>query len=594
MRKLAVQLLVGSLAVGACRDRAEPQPPVDRSAFATPAPAPAAPELSKIRRIAERDGRLVREIFERLEGASRAKDAASARLAYLELRRAWRRLLPLAAMLTYAGTLEPESDEADEVPEDLGLRPIAGALATDPPKWEVLAQSLHRTGPASKLAPNEPRTISLSLPKLAHSLTQAVFHWGVLLDGSGAESSEESRIDAIDGGRALLEYTDEVRALTGGSKRLSNAVARFDAWLAAREKEGRIAEKLDGLMASGELGAALRLEFAQKGAVVLPAFAPRRPTEAALFAEPVSPATFPRLPGAAPDERQAALGKRLFGDARLSKDRTLSCASCHRESAALSSGPTRPRRFDGKSVVRDVPTLFNVAYEPMLFWDGRASTLTRQTELAVEQDMGGDWAVIVDRLRDDAEVTAALPGGVTKEAITRALAAHQRTLQSDDAPFDRYVRGDRAALGASELRGFDIFYGEARCSRCHRLPLTSGAAPPRFTKAEVAVIGVPKRPGTRELDPDLGRGGLETQTTGRHAFKVPSLRNLPRTAPYFHNGAFRTLEEVVDFYAAGAGEGLGIAPPNFDPDVRAFALSKADRRALLSFLSRGLNDANAR
>ncbi|MBI3203597.1 MAG: hypothetical protein HYZ29_18810 [Myxococcales bacterium] len=589
MKKLVTHLFVGVLALGACRERTEPQPVVTPPSPNARTPAPISPELAKIQSMATRDGGAVTRAFGELEQAAAAKDAAMAREAYLGLRRAWRRLLPLSALLEYAATLEPESDEADEVPSDLGLSPLAEAALAEPPKWDALGKSLRRTSPAARLAASEPGAITLSLPKLADALSRAVFRWGEMLDGSAAETQDEQRIDVIDGGRALLVYAGEVSALTGEPEPLGRARARFDAWLGEREKSPRVTAKLDGLLASAELGAALRSALAGKGAVVLPPFAPRRPTQKDLFAEPVSVATFPRLPGAAPDESLARLGKRLFSDARLSRNGKLSCASCHRDGAALSSGQTRPKRFDGQSVPRDVPSLMNVAYEPMLFWDGRASSLTRQAEIAIAEDMGGDFEVIVRELSRDPELGKAFPGGVTKDAIGKALEAHQRTLISDDAPFDRYVRGSHEALSPDELRGFDLFYGEARCSRCHRLPLTSGASPPRFTRAEVAAIGVPIRPGARQLDPDLGRGGVVKQDSARHAFKIPTLRNLDRTAPYFHHGGFHTLQQVVDFYVAGAGAGLGIAPTAFDPDARAFTLSPDDRRALLKFLTRSLS-----
>lgn len=590
MKKLAVPLLAGSLAVCACRDRSEPGPVVTAPSATTTVPAQSRPELVKIQQMAEQDGQAVARAFARLEHAATARDAPAAREAYLGLRRAWRRLLPLSSLLEYAATIEPDSDEADEVPADLGLKPLGKAVTAEPPNWDALGSSLRRTSPAARLAPSEPRAIALSLPKLADALSRAVFHWGVMLDGSAADTPDEQRIDVIDGGRALLVYVGEVSALAGGPERLSKAGARFDAWLGANEKSPRITGKLDGLLSSAELGAALRTALAARGATVLPPFAPRRPTQADLFAEPVSVATFPRLPGAAPDGQLAALGKRLFGDVRLSRDRTLSCASCHREGAALSAGRVRPKRFDHKPVARDVPGLLNVAYEPMLLWDGRASTLARQAEIAVTEEMGGDFRAIASELSRDAELAKALPTGLTQDTITKALEAHQRTLISDDSPFDRYVRGDRNALSAAQLRGFDLYYGEARCSRCHRLPLTSGTEAPRFTRAETAAIGVPRRPGVREIDPDPGRGAIERREAERHRFKVPSLRNLPKTAPYFHNGSFRTLDEVVDFYVAGAGEGLGIAPAAFDEDARAFTVTPEERRALLDFLTRGLSE----
>jgi cytochrome c peroxidase len=367
---------------------------------------------------------------------------------------------------------------------------------------------------------------------------------------------------------------------------------KLDVWLDARAKQpgDRLSDKLTGLLLSARLGGAVRELFAQRGAVVPAPFAPLRGAPTSAHATAVSVATFPGLLGPKLDPALVKLGRALFFDKRLSARSTMSCASCHVDQHALASGPARPRSHDGKALAREVPSLINIAYEPMFFWDGRASTLARQVEIAVERDMGGSWDTILERLThpNTKEPEPALFGGLTKEKARAAIAEFERSLVDDSAPFDRYVRGDLAALNAEQLRGFDVFYGAARCSRCHRLPLTSGTAPPRFTTSELSAIFVPTAPKARRLDTDLGRGAITERDRDAHVFKVPTLRNLQRTAPYFHNGAFKTLEQVVDFYAAGSGEGLGVAKETFDPDARAFTLSKSDRAALLAFLRNGL------
>ncbi len=585
-------LVAACLVLSACRAPEERHTPGTASSPKSTAPA----EPDGIRRLAIADAESVAKELERIERAAKARDAREARLAYLELRRAWRRLLPIATLLTHSSTLEPP-DEADEFPADLGLAPLAAALHEEPPAWEALERSLSRTKPASLLAPGEAKTLSLRAHKLADALNRGVFRWGTLLDGSAGESREEARIDALEGGRALVRYSREVAKLAADPAALERATTGFERWLDAREAApaAPLDDKLEGLAKSAELGAELRGLFAARGTVLPPPFAPRHATAREPYAERVSVATFPRLPGAAPDPRRAELGKLVFHDKRLSKNGKLSCASCHREAQGFSAGRERPRRFDGRRLERDVPGLLNIAYEPMFFWDGRASTLARQVEIAVESDMGGSWPEIVTRVAGDAELVRRFrelyPDGPTQASLVDALAELERTLIADDTPFDRYVRGDRKALGPEELAGFDVFFGEARCSRCHRLPLTSGAEPPRFTRAELTAIGVPARPGARTLDADRGRGAVTGRAEHEHAFKVPALRRLSRTAPYFHNGGFGTLEEVVDFYAKGSGQGLGIAPKTFDADARSFELTPERRRALLAFLRRGLDDA---
>ncbi len=550
-------------------------------------------DVSFLRSVAVQDGDALSAAFVRVERAAAAKDRERAWAAYLDLRKAFRRLLPVAELLTYSSTLEPDDDEPDEIPEDLGLRALGDALLHKPTDFGRVSQVLKRTKPAARLAASEARTFSMRRTLVARALSQGVFNWGRLLDGSRSESADEAQIDALSGGHALTRYS-RLLTKTGSSSeslQVKSAARKFDRWLRGRKEEpgDRLGDKLTGLVLSARLGAALRDLFAQQGVIVRAPFAPQRPSSSGKpHAQVVSVATFPRLPGRPLNDKQARVGKKLFQDKRLSAKQSLSCASCHQDRFALSAGPIRPRTFDGKALARDVPGLVNIAYEPMFFWDGRASTLMRQVEIAVENDMGGDWQVISKRLQADdkfvEEMRDAFGDELTVKNIKLALAEHERSLVDDNTPFDRYVRGELGALNAEQLRGFDVFYGRARCSRCHRLPLTSGTSPPRFTKTEISSIGVPTRPNMKQIDPDLGRGGITKGAQHAHAFKVPSLRNLSKTAPYFHNGAFKTLAQVVDFYAAGSGKGLGTAPANFDPDAREFSLTDAERAALLIFL----------
>ncbi|RYE86359.1 MAG: cytochrome C peroxidase, partial [Myxococcales bacterium] len=224
-----------------------------------------------------------------------------------------------------------------------------------------------------------------------------------------------------------------------------------------------------------------------------------------------------------------------------------------------------------------------------LFWDGRASTLGAQIDVAVDRDMGGDWAEVERRLAGDARLTA-LGGGepLTAARVRRAIVAYERTLIDDGSRLDRAVRGE-LTLGPDEVRGLELFVGEARCSRCHRPPLLSGVVPPRFLRAELSSIGVPRRPGERALDADTGRHALTHRDEDRGLFKAPGLRRVGETAPYFHHGGFRTLEQVVDFYVKGGGPGLGLDVPNLDPELRPVELSAAQRSDLLVFLRRTLS-----
>lgn len=152
---------------------------------------------------------------------------------------------------------------------------------------------------------------------------------------------------------------------------------------------------------------------------------------------------------------------------------------------------------------------------------------------------------------------------LTGQAMSIAVAAYVRSLQALNSRFDRAVRGDTAALTAAERRGFNLFMGRAACATCHFPPLFGGTLPPTYLESEPEVIGVPATRGTRgaRVDDDPGVFAIDRAPLHRHAFKTPTVRNVALTAPYMHNGVFRTLEEVVDFYDRGGGNGLGCACP---------------------------------
>jgi cytochrome c peroxidase len=177
-------------------------------------------------------------------------------------------------------------------------------------------------------------------------------------------------------------------------------------------------------------------------------------------------------------------------------------------------------------------------------------------------------------------------------SLGRALAPFQaHEFVPADAPIDRYARGDESALSPDARAGLDVFAGRGRCARCHVPPFFGGSRPRDFTVPIFAVLGVPTKPRGTTIDPDLGRGSVTHRDVDAFAFKTPTVRNVLRTAPYFHHGAFRTLEQVVDFYDLGGGRGLRLSVPNQDPDVRKLDLSPREKAVLLEFLRVGLLDA---
>ncbi len=281
------------------------------------------------------------------------------------------------------------------------------------------------------------------------------------------------------------------------------------------------------------------------------------------------------------DPGEAELGWLLFYDPVLSGDNTMSCATCHHPDLGFSDGQQVALGHDGTQLRRNAPSLWNVAYSTSLFWDGRAASLEEQmlVPLTSPDEMGADPDTLVAELRSIPEYHerfTAVYGGdqpIVIENVVSAIAAFERTLISSNSPFDRFAAGDFNALTPPQRRGFDVFRSaQTRCFECH--------AWPTFTHNTFHVLGVP------DLDPaqpDLGRAEFVNAPDGERAFRAPGLRNVALSAPYFHNGRFATLEEVVDFYADGGGPAFGLVL-DVDEKIRGFELTPQQESDLIAFL----------
>ena len=247
----------------------------------------------------------------------------------------------------------------------------------------------------------------------------------------------------------------------------------------------------------------------------------------------------PRLPPA-----KVALGRSLFHDVRLSRDNTIACASCHDLATAGHDG----RRFSvgvaGAVGSVNAPTVFNAALNVAQFWDGRAGTLEEQAAGPVHNplEMASDWATVIAKLNADAvlvgEFRRIYGAGPSAERIVDAIATFERTLLTEDAPFDRYLRGDVDALDIRAKAGLRLFR-EVGCASCHQGANIGGNMFQRFGVISPPPADPADQPG------NLGRFNVTGRDEDRHVFKVPSLRNVALTAPYFHNGSAATLEEAV-------------------------------------------------
>jgi cytochrome c peroxidase len=175
--------------------------------------------------------------------------------------------------------------------------------------------------------------------------------------------------------------------------------------------------------------------------------------------------------------------------------------------------------------------------------------------------------------------------------VLMALASYIRSLTPFNSRFDRYMRGDDTQLSTSQVRGFNLFMGKAKCGTCHFMPVFNGTAGPGFTTTEAEVLGVAADPGRQplQLDPEPGRYFQSKIRELRHSFKTPTLRNIAKTAPYMHNGAYQTLAEVIDFYDQGGGAGLGLDVDNQTLASEPLHLSKEEKKAIIAFL-RALSD----
>lgn len=250
------------------------------------------------------------------------------------------------------------------------------------------------------------------------------------------------------------------------------------------------------------------------------------------------------------------LGRYLFFDPALSGDGSVSCASCHHPDRGFGDGLPRSVGIDGQELSRAAPSLWNVAFLKRLFWDARADTLEEQAQgpLFDTHEMGNTPVQLMATLNGSETwrrlFREAYPQGQLDEIspgqVYRALAAFQASLISLNSRYDQYVHGFHAALNDKEIEGMNVFRSfVARCAECH--------TPPLFTNQQVAVIGAPEPLG-RPLD--VGAEKTFNSPVLKGGFKVPTLRNISKTAPYMHSGRFETLRDTVGFYSKGRGHAV--------------------------------------
>mgnify|MGYP005812398673 CR=1 FL=1 len=304
---------------------------------------------------------------------------------------------------------------------------------------------------------------------------------------------------------------------------------------------------------------------------------------AAHAGEDLSAWKLPAVPAPADNPQTAAkagLGHKLAFDIRLSKNNSMSCASCH-VPAVGGGGPT-PRAFGhGGELGRWAPTWVNSGYSTSLFWDGRAASLEEQTgalpghmgPITAPGEMAGNMDEVVAKLNAipayKKEFNAAFGTDATPVAVAQAIAAYERTLVASQSPFQRYVNGDKKALGEEARRGFEVFRGKGSCVTCH--------TPPLLTDNKFHNVGVP---AAGPLADDAGRFEVTKNAADKGAFKTPTLYNSASLAFSMHNGAFSNLKQVVAHYNKGGD------PKNTNQDKLIFPLNlnAKEQSDLIKFL----------
>lgn len=273
-------------------------------------------------------------------------------------------------------------------------------------------------------------------------------------------------------------------------------------------------------------------------------------------------------------QAKVELGKQLYFDGRLSKNGQVSCAFCHNPFTGFADPRQTSIGVGGGVGGRQAPTVYNSAFNDTQFWDGRAGSLEEQAIGPIQNpiEMAETHENVVRKLSKikgyQKQFRAVFGTDVNLQGIAEAIAAFERTVISTNSAFDTYMIGDKTAMDAAAVRGMVLFRSKARCILCHNGP--------NFTDNQFYNLGVPQ---VGPLKEDLGRYNVTRLDQDRGAFRTPTLRSITETAPYMHDGAFKTLEEVIEFLDQGGGPN-----PNLAPQMKPLNLTPEEKADLLAFL----------
>lgn len=276
-----------------------------------------------------------------------------------------------------------------------------------------------------------------------------------------------------------------------------------------------------------------------------------------------------------PTRARIALGKMLFFDTRLSGDSNMSCATCHSPLYGWGDGLPTGKGFRSKILDRASPVVTNTAYNSIQMWDGRKKSLEDQAmgpmEATAEMNMNIPrlFKFLNNSEGYKAAFAKAYPGEkIDATTLSKGMASFERTIISNNSPFDQWVKGDAKAMSKQQVQGFKVFVGKGNCVACHSAP--------NFTDNGFHNIGLAS---FGKKNPDVGRFAQRPLKLMKGAFKTPTLRDISYSAPYFHDGSSKTLNDVVEHYSRG-----GVVKTNLSPNMEEIKLSDADKKALVEFM----------
>lgn len=287
------------------------------------------------------------------------------------------------------------------------------------------------------------------------------------------------------------------------------------------------------------------------------------------------------------DENEIALGKMLFEDKSLSKGNTMSCATCHKQELYFTDGFVKSPNTN-----RNSPTLLYAALQKGFFHDKRTGSLEGQIIDVVENpnEFHSSLNHLEEKVKKNEKYVVAFKevykNEISNELIRKAISGYIASLTPFNSRFDRSMQSNEVILSDDEQKGFSIFMGKGKCATCHFAPIFNGTIPVAYKETEIELIGVPETNDTlnTKIDSDLGRFNLFNTDQRKFFFKTPTVRNVEKTGPYMHNGVFKTLEEVVDFYDRGGGHGLGIDLEFQTLPTDKLNLAKKEKEQLVLFL----------